>query len=89
MAISLTKKQGLALVQSLGADDDFRALFERDPASALLKLGLTEDEIGLLCQSCLEPCQLAPKEEFLQVEKELNQDELYATMKMVVPRARL
>lgn len=89
MAASLTKEQGVALVKRLAVDDAFRALFEEKPAAALLELGMTDDEIGLLCESCLEPCKLAPKEEFLQVQKEMNEAELYATMKMMVPRARL
>lgn len=89
MAASLTKEQGLALVKRLAEDDGFRALFEKDPASALTEIGMSAEEIAQLADKCLAPCQVAPKQDFMAVQKSLNEVDLHAAMEMMVPRARL
>lgn len=61
------------LLQLLGSDDEFRALFERDPSSALKQCGVevAPDQVP----ACLTVGTLASKQE-LQQARELIQQHL-------------
>lgn len=57
------------LLDGLSNDDDFRALFTKDPRAALEKIGYTADSDAAL--RCAQVTTLAPKEEIAKARKAL------------------
>jgi putative modified peptide len=49
------------LLDKLGSDDAFRSNFQKDPKSALQTLGAPAD---VECGACMQPRQLATKQQF-------------------------
>lgn len=64
MSSSMTAEQVRQMVHRFATDDDFRALFEGNPAEALAQLGVPENVIAGLDAKCLKPCKLGSKEMF-------------------------
>ena len=56
-----------ALLEALSNDDDFRALFVRDPRAALAKAGHVADDQDAL--RCLQVTTLASKQELAEARK--------------------
>jgi hypothetical protein len=50
---------------------------------------MSVEEVAQLAEKCLVPCQVAPKQDFMAVQKSLNEVDFHAAMEMMVPRARL
>jgi putative modified peptide len=86
---TLPDDQGRALLRKLATDDDFRARFEIDPASALLELGVDAADIAALSKSCCQPRPLAEKSAFADLLEQVDSAQFNAAMAMNVPRMRL
>jgi putative modified peptide len=88
MAASLTQEQGLVLVKRLATDDDFRSLFERDPAEALSQAGVPKQTIASLSSECFQPRVLAPKAEFESLANNIGSEAFIAAMTMRQPNIK-
>ena len=85
----LPNDQGMDLLRKLATDDEFRAAFETDPASALLKLGIDKDTVASVSEKCRESCRLAEKSAFADLVRQSDSAQFNAAMAMAVPRASL
>lgn len=83
---TLSKGQARSLLDKLAADDAFRSLFATDRKAALLQVGLDEATIAQLPSSCLQPKQLASKDEYVRILKESTDEAVTAASQMTVPQ---
>jgi len=77
----LSTEDAIALLDLLGSDDDFRALFQADPAAALATISA---EAGAASVGCKSAGPLASKEEF-QAERTRLLEHLAATAAFHLP----
>ena len=59
------------LLDKLGTDNDFRRLFKKDPAAALVKVGHPKDA-ALATAGCCQIQNIAPKEEIVRAREDLR-----------------
>ena len=59
------------LLDKLSTDNDFRRLFKKDPAAALVKVGHPKDA-ALATAGCCQIQNIAPKEEIVRSRDELR-----------------
>lgn len=71
MAINLSPDVADLLLDKLGNDDDFRALFQSDPAEALRQLGPAAAAF-VAAAPCLQVNQLAGKSAIRRARKSLS-----------------
>lgn len=86
---SLSKEQGLKLVQKLARDDAFRARFEEKPAAALVELGVAADTVVNLPTLCLVPRKLAEKSAFEAASQGLDDATLNACLNFQAPTLKI
>lgn len=82
---TLSTNQYRELINQLATSDQFRQLFEKSPAEALSKLGVSQDVISNLKGSCLEPKSIASKEVFATAYKSLSDDAAIRHASMYIP----
>jgi putative modified peptide len=82
----LSKEQVSALLNKLGSDDAFRALFESKPAAALQQLGVSAETIRHLSAKCHGPCKLAEKNRFQDASKSIDDKSFLDYTTMEVPQ---
>ena len=71
------------LLDKLGTDNDFRRLFKKDPAAALVKVGHPKDAAALTGKCC-QVQSIAPKAQILKSRDELK-TMLTASLGMMPP----
>lgn len=86
---TLTKQQLAALYQRLATDDQFRSLYEKQPAKAMTQLGIPADVVVNLPGGHLAPVKLADKSKFVAAHQELLAQSAEAYLCMIVPNLRL
>jgi len=87
---TLTKKQGIDLLQELIANDAFRRRFSEKPAAALLELGIPAETIVNLNPQCLAPVeQLAAPSALREAADTLAKDGMHACLSMWVPSLKI
>jgi putative modified peptide len=86
---TLNKQQLAALYQKLATDDEFRSLYEKQPAKAMAQLGIPADTIVNLPGAHLTPVKLADKSNFASAHQELLAQSAEAYLCMIVPNLRL
>ncbi len=69
---TLTPEHTRALVHQLATNDEFRSLFESNPAAALTKLGVPEATIHGLDDKCMMPKKLGSKAVFQAANANLD-----------------
>ncbi|HET7126991.1 MAG TPA: NHLP-related RiPP peptide [Lysobacter sp.] len=70
-APALDPKVADKLLNKLGTDNDFRRLFKKDPAAALVKVGHPKDAAALT-GGCCQIDSIAPKAQILRSRDELK-----------------
>ena len=73
MSNAMTTEQVRQMVHRFATDDEFRTLFEGNPAKALAQLGVADDVIAGLDAKCLKPCKLGSKAAFQAANVELDE----------------
>jgi len=86
---SLTKEQGLALLDRLGKDDAFRAHFAQKPAEALHSLGIPAEHVVGLPPRCLCPRELGSKQAMQEAHAKLASNQEMSALNFIVPSAKL
>lgn len=80
---------GESLIRRLAGDDDFRALFARNPIEGLRQIGLSPQQMMQLTPRCLSPRELAPKRVFEQILQDIDGDSFRLAMSMHVHMLRI
>jgi putative modified peptide len=70
-APALDPKVADKLLDKLGTDNDFRRLFKKDPAAALVKVGHPKDAAALT-GGCCQIDSIAPKAQIVKARDELK-----------------
>ena len=81
---ALDPKVADKLLDKLSTDNEFRRLFKKDPAAALVKVGHPKDSAGLTGKCC-QVQSIAPKAQIMQSRNELK-SMLTATLGMTPPQ---
>src|SRR5690606_14653982 len=81
----LTRDEAIALLGKLSSDDAFRAQFEKDPATALQKIGFGADDVAALPADAKAALPLPPKEQFGEALKEIREAGFSDHVCIVVP----
>jgi putative modified peptide len=68
---ALDPKVADKLLDKLGTDNDFRRLFKKDPAAALVKVGHPKDA-ALATAGCCRIQSIAPKAQIVKAREELK-----------------
>ena len=76
------------LINQLATNDEFRQLFEKSPADALSKLGVSQDVLSGLDCACLEPKSIASKEIFAAAYKNLSDEVAARHSSMHIPSVK-
>ncbi|MBE5316464.1 MAG: NHLP-related RiPP peptide [Xanthomonadales bacterium] len=63
---------GESLIRRLAGDDDFRALFARNPIEGLRQIGLSPQQMMQLSPRCLSPQEAAPKAVFEKILSDIG-----------------
>lgn len=82
---SMTTEQVRQMVHQFATSDEFRDLFEEDPAKALSQLGVSVDVIAELDAKCLKPCKLASKAVFQAANASLDEATAQKFSSFLVP----
>ena len=85
---SLSKVQGLLLLDKLLQDEAFHALFERSPKAALTELGIPMQQILSLREECGLPRVLASKQQLQIARQRLAADIDASTLIFNIPAAK-
>lgn len=85
----LTRDESITLLKKLSNDDAFRALFAKDPATALNQIGIGVGDLTALPQSALAAAPLPSKEQFQQALSEVMESGLSAHVCMIWPALKL
>ncbi|HEY0178277.1 MAG TPA: NHLP-related RiPP peptide [Dokdonella sp.] len=85
----LTRDESIALLRKLAGDDAFRAAFERNPATALVDIGLSADEIDALPAPATAPAPLPPKEHFHEALQQVLDRGVSNHICLIVPLLKL
>ncbi len=72
------------LLDKLGTDNEFRRLFKKDPAAALVKVGHPK-EAALATASCCQVQSIAPKAQIVKSRDELK-SMLTSSLSMTPPK---
>lgn len=83
---SLTKEQGLLLLDKLAQDDAFRTSFQQKPAEALFRLGIAAELICCLPAQCLCPTKLGSKQAMADAGKKLAADLDTSMLQFIIPQ---
>ena len=81
---ALDPKVADKLLDKLSTDNDFRRLFKKDPAAALVKVGHPKDAAAATA-SCCQVQSIAPKAEIVKARNELK-TMLTASLGMTPPQ---
>lgn len=86
---TMTIEQVRQMVHRFATDDEFRTLFEGNPANALAQLGVPENVIAGLDAKCLKPCKLGSKAAFQAANAELDEATAQQFASFLVPAVSL
>ncbi len=85
----VTKTQMLDLLGRLANDDGFRDRFEKNPSAALTEAGIPPNQIKGFPEDHTRPGKLAPKVDFENACKRLNNQVGEECLCMIIPGLRL
>ena len=71
-AISLEPKVISNLLDKLSTDNEFRRLFKKDPAAALVKAGYKGETLDASQLKCMAVTKIATKQEIAEARNEIN-----------------
>ena len=80
---------GESLIRRLAADDEFRALFARNPVEGLREIGLSTAQMMQLSPRCLSPQEPAPKAVFEQMLTDIGGESFRLAMSFHVQHVRM
>lgn len=85
----LTRDESIALLKKLSSDDAFRAVFAKEPATALKEIGIGSGDLAALPPSALAPEPLPPKEQFQQALKDVMEAGVSDHVCLIFPLLKL
>lgn len=86
---TLTKEQAMNLLQKLSTDDDFRASYEKSPATALAAAGISSKMLDALPAASLVSGTLLPKEAFAMSLEQVKSEVADVCLCLQPPSVRL
>jgi len=89
IAGTLSRQQGLVLVERLIEDAAFRSRFEQNPVPALIELGISVEEIESLPARCQTGGMLASLDRLIETRKRLAEGAVNEYLSMISPKAQL